>query len=105
MRIKEDYNNFYLAPKELDKYIDYLKYRKNQIREKIRQIGEAKLGKEKVEKIGDEVCLIAQLNTLEKQGRLTESKIKDELQSYDILRNPQYSRLCELKNVLDYNKG
>ena len=53
----------------------------------------------------DEVCLIAELNIKEKQGLLSESEIKDELQSYDILRNPEYSRLCELKNVLDYNKG
>lgn len=53
----------------------------------------------------DEVILIAKLNKFEKQGLLSDSKIKDELQSYDILRNPVYSRLIELKNVLDYNKG
>ena len=51
------------------------------------------------------MALIAKLNKLEKQGLLSESQIKDELQSYDMLRNPVYSRLCELKNVLDYNKG
>lgn len=58
-----------------------------------------------VDKIDDSVTLIAKLNILEKQGLLSDSKIKDELQSYDILRNPIYSRLCELKNVLDFNKG
>ena len=36
MRAKEDYDIFYLAPKELDKYIDLLKSRKNQIMKKIR---------------------------------------------------------------------
>ena len=68
-------------------------------------MGENKLGKNVVDKIDDSVTLIAKLNILEKQGLLSDSKIKDELQSYDILRNPVYSRLCELKTVLDFNKG
>ena len=63
------------------------------------------MGKKVVAKINDTVELISKLNVLEKQGLLSDSKIKDELQSYDILRNPLYSRLYELKNVLDYNKG
>lgn len=55
--------------------------------------------------IKDDVSLVAKLNELEKQGSLSNSDIKDELQSYDLLRNPAYSRLIELKNVLDYNKA
>ena len=78
---------------------------KNQIIKRIRLIAESKLGQAVVDKIDDTVVLIARLNELEKRGLLSESKIKDELQSYDILRNPMYSRLCELKNVLDFNKG
>lgn len=58
-----------------------------------------------VDKIDDTASLIAKVNELERQGVLSDSKIKDELQSYDLLRNPVYSRLCELKNVLDFNKG
>ena len=80
--------------------------RKKQVVEKIKIIGEQKLEARELDKTkNDEVCLIAELNVKEKQGTLSESLIKDELQSYDILRNPEYSRLCELKNVLDYNKG
>ena len=36
MRSKEAYNNFYLTPKELDKHIELLKSRKNQVVERIR---------------------------------------------------------------------
>ena len=56
-------------------------------------------------KIDGPVALIARLNNLERQGLLSDSKIKDELQSYDILRNPVYSRLCDLKDVLDFNRA
>lgn len=56
-------------------------------------------------KLTETVALISKLNVLEKQGLLSDSKIKDELQSYEILRNPAYARLYELKNVLDYNKA
>ena len=41
----------------------------------------------------DVVTLIAELNILEKKGMLSEAKIKDELQSYDLLENERYNRL------------
>ena len=39
------------------------------------------------------MTLIAELNVLEKKGLLSEAKIKDELQSYDLLENDRYSGL------------
>ena len=102
---QKTFNEVYLSPSELKEYIQCLVERRAQIVQRLREIGESKLGKSAVAKIDDTVVLISKLNVLEKQGLLSDSKIKDELQSYDILRNPLYSRLSELKNVLDYNKG
>ena len=62
MRSKEAYNNFYLTPKELDQHIHMLRMRKKQVVDKIRIIGEEKLGKQRVDKMDDEVCLISELN-------------------------------------------
>lgn len=82
-----------------------LEHQKEEIIKRINFIGLSKLGENEVKKIDGTVALITRLNDLERQGLLSDSKIKDELQSYDILRNPVYSRLCELKNVLDFNRG
>ena len=102
---KNSYNEVYLSSNELKQYIQLQINQKEEIIRRIKTIGESKLGMNAVSKIDGPVALITRLNDLERQGLLSESKIKDELQSYDILRNPVYSRLCELKNVLDFNRG
>ena len=75
----KSFNELYLSPHELKRYILSLQSRKEQIIGRIKQIGESKLGKAAVDKIDNSVTLIAKLNILEKQGLLSDSKIKDEL--------------------------
>ena len=49
----------------------------------------------------DKIC--EELNTLDKHFMLKfESEIKEDLQSYDILKNEKYQRMDELKRVLDH---
>ena len=42
---------------------------------------------------------------MDQRAELQDSLIKNELQSYDLLQNERYSRLRELKNVLDTDKS
>lgn len=75
-----------ISQEALEDYMTFLQKRRAQIRDQIRIIGYEKLGF-----IADSdsalVHLISQLNDIEKRGELSDSKIKDELQSYDIIQN------------------
>ena len=76
----------------LNTHLNILTHREKQIKDEIMAIGKAKLGSRAIQN-RNIMSLIDELNKLEKQGLLSESKIKDELQSYDILENERYSRL------------
>ena len=56
-----------------------LEHQKEEIIKRINFIGLSKLGENEVKKIDGTVALITRLNDLERQGLLSDSKIKDEL--------------------------
>ena len=75
-----------ISQEALEDYMMFLQKRRAQIRDQIKMIGFEKMGY-----VADSdsalVRLISQLNDMEKRGELSDSKIKDELQSYDIIQN------------------
>ena len=75
-----------ISQEALEDYMMFLQKRRAQIRDQIKMIGFGKMGY-----VADSdsalVRLISQLNDMEKRGELSDSKIKDELQSYDIIQN------------------
>ena len=94
-----------MKPKELLRYIQILEKRVEQVEKYIRKIAKKKLGKEEVDKHPDTIYLIYHLHEMDQRAELQDSLIKNELQSYDLLQNERYSRLRELKNVLDTDKS
>ena len=95
----------YITNDQMDQYIKDLEARRSSIGETIKDIAREKYPqfKEKEKQMSFEE-LMAQLTILENSsptGTLFASKIKTELQSYDILQNQQYSRLGELKLILE----
>ena len=62
------------------------------------------MNEKKIEEMDPEE-IMDRLYTAFREGKLHDSKIKDELQSYNILENEQYIRFSELKSVLDQKKN